>query len=82
VFDPTNLSADKLLPLRNLHWSDEYASSYTVKLKNLSNNQLQSFAPKVNFCTATGLASCTRIIQIESKMFVRSAYRFFFMVFL
>src|SRR6185436_20149603 len=57
---PANLSIDNAtFSSATLHWSDEYAKSYTVKLKNLSSGLVQTFAPKVNFYNATGLASCT-----------------------
>jgi len=57
---PTNLSVDNITyTSATMHWSDEYANSYAFRLKNLSNNLTQSFSPKVNSYTATGLASCT-----------------------
>src|SRR5207244_7354484 len=57
---PTNLSVDNITyTSATLHWSDEYANSYSIKLKNLSNGVLQSFSSKTHYYTARGLYSCT-----------------------
>ncbi len=56
---PSNLTADNItFTSAMLHWSDEYASNYTIKLKNNGNNQTQTLTATVNSFTAAGLTSC------------------------
>ncbi|MCY7409778.1 MAG: choice-of-anchor B family protein, partial [Chitinophagales bacterium] len=57
---PTGLSATNITSSSaTLKWSDEYVSSFTLKLKNLSNNTVTTYTPYVNSLNVTGLSSCT-----------------------
>ncbi len=57
---PTALFADNIAATSaTLHWSDEYASKYTITLKNNSTGISQTLTSTFNSLSATGLASCT-----------------------
>src|SRR5262249_50671890 len=57
---PTNLSATNITNnSATLKWSDEYASQYTVKLKNLTTSIVTTYTAYVNAQSVSALSSCT-----------------------
>lgn len=57
---PTALFADNIAATSaTMHWSDEYASKYTITLKNNNTGVSQTLTSTVNSLSATGLSNCT-----------------------
>lgn len=56
---PVGLFADNVTATSvTLHWSDEYASLYTVKFKNNATGVTQTLTSPVNSLAVTGLSGC------------------------
>lgn len=57
---PTNLSVDNVAAgTATLHWSDEYASKYTITLKNNNTGVSQTLTSTTNSLPLSGLSACT-----------------------
>src|SRR5262249_5224428 len=66
---PSGLSADNITDnSADLHWSNESASKYTIKLKNLIDNTTQTLTSTTNSLSVTGLNNCTDYeFKVKSK---------------
>lgn len=60
-----------------LNWSDEYASLYTVKFKNLANGVIQTLTSPVNSLAVTGLTGCNSYkFRVKAKCYSGSNTNF------
>ncbi len=58
-----------------LSWSDEYASTYKVRLRNNATQVSQTFTTTTNTYTATGLSSCTSYkFRVKAKCSSTNTY--------